>query len=329
MKKIIIISCVVLIAILFGVYTHINSSPLSKEGSILFEIKPGSAFYTVAGQLSRKKLIRSITFFKLMGKLRSAASKIKAGFYHINKSHSATDILSLFLSGKVHTVRVTIPEGKDNKHIARILAAKHLVDEKEFLKIAGNGKMLEKIGFMNYRTAEGFLFPDTYHIPWGASAKSIVNMMIQSFKRRVGKNLIEKMKRTRIGFYKTLILASIVEREAVKRDEKSKIAGVFLNRLRIGMKFESCATIQYILGEVKKKLFYYQLKIPSPYNTYINRGFPPAPIANPGLGSIRAAASPDKHRYLYFVAKPDGSHYFSRSGREHNRAARRYQWKNK
>ena len=325
MKKIIIPT--IIIAILFFVFTYINSSPYSKNEAVLFEIKRGSGLSSITEELSKKGLIRSVAFFKIMGKIKNAASRIKAGFYSITKDHSSTALLSLFIKGKVHKVKITIPEGKDNKQIAEIMEKKKLATKEEFLLAASNGKLLKTIGFDNYDTTEGFLFPDTYYMPWGATPQEIILIMLRTFKQRVSGTLLETMKKSRIGFYKSLILASIVAREAVIKKERPVIAGVFLNRYKRSMKFESCATIQYILGEVRKKLFYSHLKRQSPYNTYIHKGFPPSPIGNPGMSSIKAAANPEKHRYLYFVAKNDGSHHFSRSGREHNRAARKYQWK--
>ena len=338
LRKIHIFILVPLIAVflLGGLYAYFNSSPMAGGKTLLFQIKPGAGFFQVASELSRKGMIRSVRFFKLLGKLKGATHRIKAGYYTVDSGKSASGLLDDFMAGRICKVRVTIPEGLDNRRIAAKLASYNfkgadgkeyrLVDEKEFLKAAADGSILKRFGFRERKTCEGFLFPSTYFVPLGYTPRQMVKMMVGAFKRRLGPELIDAMRRSSVGFYKTLILASIVEREAVSPAERPKIAGVFLNRYRKGMKFESCATIQYILGEVKQKLYYYQLKIPSPYNTYQNPGFPVGPIANPGLASIRAAATPDRHSYLYFVSKNDGTHVFSRTGRAHNRAARKYQW---
>jgi len=302
----------------------------------LFQIRPGAGFYEVVSELSRTGAIRSVRFFKLLGRVKGVTRRIKAGYYIVDSGKSATRLLDDFTEGKICRVRVTLPEGLDNRGIARKLASctfegadgkeYRLVGEKEFLNAAGDGSILKKFGFLKQKSCEGYLFPSTYFVPLGYTARQMVEMMVAAFKRRLGPELIEAMRRSPLGFYKTLILASIVEREAVSPTERPRIAGVFLNRYRKGMKFESCATIQYILGEVRTKLYYYQLKIPSPYNTYQNTGFPIGPIANPGLASIRAAVSPDRHDYLFFVSRNDGTHVFSRTGWAHNRAARKYQW---
>lgn len=316
--------------VLLGVWHYLGSSPLEAGRPFLYHVKSGSGFYKVAEDLSSEGVIRSITFFKLIGKLRDASSRIKAGYYKLDSGMSAHRILDTLLEGKVHTVRVTVPEGKDNRHVARIIAASGLVKEEDFLQAASDATLLREAGLeaaLPYaKTSEGFLFPDTYLVPWGATAHEIVRMMLANFRQQVGKELLTKMADSPLGLYKTIILASIVEREAASPIERPKIAGVFVNRERIGMKFESCATIQYILGEVREKLYYSDLKRESPYNTYLHAGYPAGPIANPGKSSIAAAAEPEKHEFLYFVSRNDGTHVFSKTGAEHNRAAREFQW---
>jgi UPF0755 protein len=255
---------------------------------------------------------------------------MQAGYYHLDSGMSAGGILDVLVSGKVHSERVTFPEGKENRDFARILAATGMIKEEDFLAAAKNPDALRDAGldsvFRGAKTTEGMLFPDTYMIPWGTSAEDIVRMMLENFKHQVGDELIEQMAQSATGAYKTIILASIVEREAATPAERPRIAGVFANRVRIGMKLESCATIQYIIGEVRLKLFNSDLKRESPYNTYLYAGYPAGPICNPGLSSIRAAAEPDTHDYLYFVSRNDGTHVFSKTLSEHNKAANEYQW---
>jgi UPF0755 protein len=297
--------------------------------SYLYHVRSGSGFYEVAGDLSGEGVIRSIQFFKFLGKLRDVSSHIQAGYYYLDSGMSAGEILDVLTAGKAYSVRVTFPEGKENKDFARILAAKGLVKEEEFLAAANNPNALRESGLGSVlpaaKSAEGFLFPDTYMIPWGSSAEEIVRMMLANFKRQVGSERIAAMEQSSAGLHKAIILASIVEREAATPAERPRIAGVFANRVRIGMKLESCATIQYIIGEVRLKLYYSDLKRESPYNTYLYAGYPAGPICNPGLSSIKAAADPEAHDYLYFVSRNDGTHVFSKTLNEHNRAAREFQ----
>jgi UPF0755 protein len=332
-KKILYIAGGALVlAILAGAaaWAYLGSSPMEAGQLHLYHVRPGSGFYEVAEDLSRAGVIRSIRFFKLLGNIRNVSYRIKAGFYHLDSGMSAGAILDALVAGKVHSVRVTVPEGRDNRSVARIMAAAGLTTEEEFLAAAGNAEALRSYGLGSAlpaaKSTEGFLFPDTYMIPWGSSARDIVNMMLANFRRQVGTELLGQMERSSTGLFRTVILASIVEREARSPAERPSIAGVFANRIRIGMKLESCATIQYILGEVRPVILFSDLRRESPYNTYLHAGYPVGPIANPGLASIRAAADPEKHDYLYFVSRNDGTHVFSKTLADHNRAARIYQW---
>ncbi len=310
---------------LFGLYS-LNSSPTEFNKDVLFEIREGDTLSGIGVRLKKNKLIESINFLKIVGKILGADKKIKVGFYNLEAGTGVYSILNKFTGGKVYTIKVVIPEGADNRIVAKILMSHKLVNSTNFLKLAKGDDFVKEFNVPTGRGSEGFLFPDTYMIPWGASAKQIIKMMVTNFKKRVGQDTISKMKNSSIGFYKSLILASIVEREAVTKKERPIIAGVFLNRFRKRIKFQSCATIQYILGEVREKLLNSHLRIKSPYNTYQNHGFPVGPISNPGLSSIKAATMPDQTGYLYFVSKNDGTHYFSKTGAEHNRAAQKYQW---
>lgn len=326
--KWIAVAAAAVIAVAAGLAVYMNSAPGSVRQGVLFEVPAGAGLSVVAAQLESRQLIRSSAFFRGVAALRGQSRSIKSGFYRFDGTEGSWEILSRIVEGRVHTVKVVIPEGLDNRHIARRLAKAGLVKEQDFMQAASDGRLLAKYGFTPRSTTEGFLFPDTYLFPWGVSAERLVEIMIENFKRRVGRDLIRRMDSSSLGFYRTLILASIVEREAVRAGERPMIAGVFVNRYRRGQKFESCATIQYILGEVRRKLLFSHLRIKSPYNTYQNSGFPPGPIANPGLASLRAAAEPSRHNYLYFVSKNDGTHIFSETVQQHNRAAQKYQWSN-
>ena len=199
---------------LVGAWYYLGSSPLAPGKTFLYHVKSGSGFYQVAEDLSSEGIIRSVTFFKFLGKLRDASARIKAGYYKMDSGMSAHAILNALIEGKVHTVRVTVPEGKDNRHIARIMAASGLVKEQDFLNAASDPALLREAGLEAAlpaaKTSEGFLFPDTYMVPWGVNAKDIVRMMLDNFRRQIGKDLIAKMAASHLGLYKTIILASIV-----------------------------------------------------------------------------------------------------------------------
>jgi len=224
--------------------------------------------------------------------------------------------------------RVTIPEGYTVTQIEEILAEKGIVDRTRFreaLKSEDFSLPYLSPAPRDPRHLEGFLFPATYEFPAGLAEKEIIGLMLQRFDAVLTPELQRRSQAMGLSVREVVTLASLVEREARLDEERPIIAAVFLNRLRRGMRLESCATIQYILGKQKEKLTYRDLQIPSPYNTYLHDGLPPGPIANPGLASIKAVLYPAEVDYLYFVARGDGSHYFSRTLGEHQTAARRYQ----
>ena len=180
---------------------------------------------------------------------------------------------------------------------------------------------------MPAKTAEGYLFPATYTFEGNAAPEVIVNRLLDEFNQRFVNKYKAEILRHKLSFHELVTLASIVEREAVLEEERATIAGVFINRLAIGMKLESCATVQYALPQHKKRLMLADTRYPSPYNTYINAGLPPGPICNPGLPSLLAALKPAKTDALYFVARGDGGHIFTRTFAQHEAAIRKIRGK--
>lgn len=302
------------------VSTDLSDEADSGPVSVVFEKGQTVAF--LAEELVQKKLIRSSAFFKLYLKFSGKDSKLKAGSYRISRDLSAIQIARLFVDGKVYTIRITIPEGYTSRQIAAMLEREGITGAREFLEAANSPELLDEIGIPS-QSAEGFLFPDTYMLSENTPAQEIVRLLSANFFEKLkkvngnagidGKDLLDK-----------IILASIVEREYRKAEDAGKIARVFLNRLKIGMPLQSCATIVYILTERMgkphpEKIFFSDLEIKDPYNTYRNRGLPPGPISNPGLTSLNAVFNPPENDYLYFRLSEDGSgsHVFSRSFDEH------------
>ncbi len=292
------------------------------DHSVDFMVKSGWGPSAVTSSLSDAKLIRSRTFFRyqllLMGKERS----IKKGIYSLNDGMSAEKIISVITSGQTKTRRVTIPEGYNNRQIGDVLTEKgFFASRAEFLEYASRKDILSKYSIPTAST-EGYLFPETYEIPIGYPKEKIIETMIQLFLAKT-KELKEfptdPQKR-----HELVILASIVEREAVLPEERALVAGVFANRMRQNYPLESCATIQYTFEKQKKRIYFKDLEVDSPYNTYKVRGLPPGPIANPGLPAIEAALHPIETDYMFFVVKGDGSHQFSKSYGDHVRAKKKY-----
>lgn len=286
-------------------------------------IEPGMSAQKVTEELSRHGMIKSSVYFNYLIKFTNSASKLKVGIYEINDGMNSRKILKMLIDGKVKLIHFTIPEGFNNRQIGELLANKKLVSSKqEFLYAAKNKNLIDKYNIPANDT-EGYLFPDTYSVPVNYPVEKIIDMMLKRFFQKISK-IPESQGIPPKELHKKVILASIVEREAVKPEERPLMAGVFETRIEKGMPLESCATVQYLFDKPKKRLFEKDLKIESPYNTYLNAGWPPGPISNPGLPALEAAFRPVKSNKLYFLLKPDGSHHFSETYKEHLEAKKKY-----
>jgi UPF0755 protein len=307
---------------------HEVSAVDPSDGSfIAITIEQGTGTAQIAAQLKSENLIRNTFLFKLKSRLSGLDGKYKAGIHSLSKNMSMDEIMEGLLAGRDNTVRFTIPEGYDVRRTAEALSSINLIDSDDFIDEIENGDFdhwfLETAPKGKSRL-EGYLFPDTYEVFTGASEHEIIQKMLDQFGKVFTKEDEELALQHGLNVNEIIILASIIEREAVIPKDRPIIAGVFYNRLKIGMPLQSCATVQYILGEQKAVLSTADTRIDSPYNTYLIKGLPPAPICSPGKASIEAALSPEKSDYLYFLAKGDGSHVFSRTYEEHRRLKAKY-----
>ncbi|HEY8345320.1 MAG TPA: endolytic transglycosylase MltG [Bacillota bacterium] len=310
--------------VFFGVQAH--NLP---EEKVLLNIPLGSSLTQVARLLEEKGLINNSRSFIWYVYLFGKQNRIKAGHYLLNPRLSFAELLYELEKGRPIIHRVTIPEGLRADEITELLARKGLIDPKVFTDLLKDQEFLASIlpPELVGGSGEGFLFPDTYEFIEGMTEKEVLATLLRRFRQvwseltadRDGQIFEEGLG---LSSYKSVILASIVEAEAKVESDRPIIAGVFINRIRKRYPLQSCATVQYALGERKPRLLYKDLEIDSPYNTYKNYGLPPGPICNPGRASLAAAIKPMETNYLYFVAKPDGSHIFSRSYREHLKAQR-------
>ena len=296
----------------------------------------GSSTERIAAILQEEELIRSTFAFRLLSRNRGYDSQLKAGNYMLSGSMSMEEILLELQKGviKLDGLRFTIPEGYSVEEIGARLEELGLAEKEEFLGICRSygksgddflrqifGRLAGDSSQVNYRV-EGYLFPDTYEIHEGATAEYIVDLMLDRFIDVFNAELRQRAEELGLELQQIVTIASIVEKEAVLAEERPLVAAVFYNRINSGFMpyLQSCATIQYILGEPKQFLTYRDLEIESPFNTYLHPGLPPGPIASPGLRSLEAALYPADVDYLFFVAKEDGSggHYFNRTLEEHD-----------
>ena len=312
---------VVFLSLGFGLFLV---SPADKGGSDqVFIVKEGSSLKEVAADLEKTGLITNKTLFVLWTRVKGYGKDIRAGEYSLSPAMAPVQMMEILRKGLVILHPVTIPEGFTRDQIADALAAKGLADKRRFLELTQDKALLRQYGISG-PSFEGYLFPDTYHFSRGTPALAILDTMVKRFKQVVTP-LMEVSQGTGMKFEEVVILASIVEKETGRPEERPLIASVFLNRLRLGMRLESDPTVIYGIenfgGDLKKK----DLTEKTPYNTYVIHGLTPGPIANPGLESIKAVMDPARTDYLYFVSRNDGSHQFSKTLAEHNRAAEMYQ----
>jgi len=312
---------VVFFSLGFGLFLM---SPADKGGADqVFIVKEGSSLKEVAGDLETRGLITNKTLFVLWTRVKGYGKDIRAGEYSLSPAMAPVQLLEILRKGLVILYPVTIPEGFTRDQIADALEAKGLADKKRFLELTRDKTLLRQYGISG-PSFEGYLFPDTYHFSRGMPTSAVLDTMVKRFKQVVSP-LVDKSQGTGMKFEEVVILASIVEKETGKPEERPLIASVFLNRLRLGMRLESDPTVIYGIenfgGDLKKK----DLTEKTPYNTYVIHGLTPGPIANPGLESIKAVMDPARTDYLYFVSRNDGSHQFSKTLAEHNRAVEIYQ----
>jgi len=304
--------------------------PMDKNNpsDVVVLIPPSTTTDGIANILYEKGLIRHPLIFKYEVRKRNVDSRLKAGEYNLSTGMDLDTIIGNLTRGvrDTNTVRFTIPEGYELVQMAEKLESEGLVDKERFLELTSRKENFQdKYEFLRLlddnQSLEGFLFPSTYEIYVGSTEEEIIEKMLDGFQRVYDRIIKDSLKELDFTLNEIITLASIVEREGKVDSERPLISAVFHNRLKKGMMLQSCATVQYILGERKEVLTNEDTSIPSPYNTYINEGLPPGPIAAPGEASIIAALTPADVDYLFFVLTgEDGTHTFSTTYEEHLRA---------
>jgi len=293
------------------------------NGSTVREISfpPGSGIKKLAGELKKSGIIRSSWHFILVSRLRGQAHRLKAGDYRVTDAMTTSDILRKIVDGDVDFQRFALPEGYSIFQAAELLDQKGLLGRDDFLAACRNPQLLSKLGIRGV-SAEGYLYPATYNLSRGGTAEQLVSQMVAQFEKAFA--ALPSAAGTALQRQDLVTLASMIEKEAVSPAEKPLIASVFHNRLRIGMPLQSDPTAVYGVRAFSGKVTKADIERRSPYNTYLNKGLPPGPIGNPGSDALKAALQPASTPYLYFVARQDGTHQFSRTLDEHNNAVRRY-----
>lgn len=306
MKKLIYLLIVVMIIVGGGagyIYYEINKT---EKYAKVIEIKSDVPLKKSLSVLPISKNI----IFKGYLKYRNEGKGIKAGYYELKGNLNMKELIDVLEEGKDKVFRLTIPEGYSVAEIAELLEKMGKIDKDKFYKTFNEIEFPYPTPNGNF---EGYLYPETYYIPENYDERLILRTLLREFlKKFPPENYPNKEE-----FYQKLIMASILEREAKLDEEKPLMASVFYNRIDKGMKLASDATVNFVYNYKKKRMYYKDLEIDSPYNTYKYKGLPPAPISNPSVVSVEAAYNPAKTDYLFFVAKGDGGHFFSKTYREH------------
>ncbi|GAB6158972.1 endolytic transglycosylase MltG [Desulfotomaculum varum] len=323
-KRVLAVTFLLLVAGLFWYFSNLLSpvKPSGQAPDVLIHIAPSSSTAQIAKTLQQQGMIRNATAFRLYARYQGLDNQVKAGYYMLNASMSAAEILNLLVQGKTAGKSFTIPEGYTLKQITESLAAKGYIREQLFKDQLKSGQF--KYSFIKDlppgdNRLEGYLFPETYTIPIDSDEKHIINIMLAGMDRQIKElKLADKAKEHNLTLHQVVTIASMIEREARVERDRPLISSVIHNRLRAGMKLQIDATVEYALGERREKIYYKDLEVASPYNTYQHYGLPPGPIASPGRASLLAAVNPARTNYYYYVAKPDGSHAFAVTYAEHN-----------
>lgn len=289
-------------------------------------VPAGVPFVRVSDTLAAHGIVTHQIWFRVLARLRGVDHHVQAGVYDLPRGQSAWAILTALGTGRIATDRITVPEGLTIPDVAALAAAQLGIPADSFIAAAHDTGELHALG-LEGPSFEGYLLPETYYVPVGANAHEVVRLMARQFLAAWQPGWDQVLARRGMTRRQAVTLASIVEGEARKPEERPIIAGVYSNRLLQGMLLQADPTVQYAIqlkrGKRKKRLFNRDYGFPSPYNTYLHPGLPPGPISSPGVRSLWAAVHPADVPYLYFVADSTGGHQFSSSYAEHIRTIAR------
>ena len=296
------------------------------DGERSVHIPPGSGLDAIIDSLRTEGVVRSASSFRIVARASGWGNQIKAGHYTFSAGTSNHGILDKLRRGLQQPVRLTIPAGARPPRASAVAAQHMFFEPAAFGRAVSDPRLADEL-VTDTLSLFGYMLPETYHFYWLTSAEQAVRTIKKEFDRFFERELRARADSLGLSKQDVVTLASIIEWETGEPLEKPMISGVYHNRLRRGMKLDADPTVQYAILQregQKRRLFYADYRIEHPFNTYLHRGLPPAPLNNPSPSSLRAAVQPTEHEFLYFVAVGDGTHHFSKTLAEHNRAARRY-----
>jgi UPF0755 protein len=329
LRILVFVLAVLFLAATAGAFLYLNTSPpLEDREPVLWEIVEGESAASVGFRLEEAGLIRSRLSWDLICRLKP--EYIKAGFYDLFLPLSPMELHTLFVAGQQKLIRLTVPEGVTLSRIGELLEEAGICGAGDFRSAASDPRVLES-RLIPGSTMEGYLYPDTYFFTRNYPAEAVIRTMTDNFFAHLTEIFPDAVNLSPRELNDRVILASIVEREYRVNEEAALMAGVFYNRLRIGMALQSCATVEYVITEIQGRpppevLYRRDTEIQDPYNTYVRPGLPPGPISAPGAVALGAVFNPTLSDYLFFrLVDPDaGRHYFSRTLDDHIRAETLY-----
>ena len=312
-----VISLTFYLTINFWPQTNINSLEKIRIGN-------GATLLDISTNLNKKGIVTNKWAFEFLIKIKGLDKSMQAGTFRISGARTNSDIIHDIVFGTPERKKITFLEGWNIKQVAKHLSEKMDFDYFNVLKSFSDEKLIKNLQ-LSSSTLEGYLFPETYYFFEGVDKISVIKRLVKEHKFFWNEENLAKADSLGFSPYEIIILASIIEGEAIYDSERPIISAVYHNRLRIGMKLQADPTVQYIIDDGPRRLLNKDLRIKSPYNTYMYQGLPPGPINSPGKQSLIAALNPQDNDYLYFVAKGDGFHTFSKNEKEHERAKRAFQ----
>ncbi|MHC1698382.1 MAG: endolytic transglycosylase MltG [Geobacteraceae bacterium] len=321
---VVFLALLIFLVLSFSSYRHFLASPYGNGRIVkVFDFSTGSTMKKISKELKRSRIIGSATLFSLYARIKRADEKVQAGTYRFSDGMPPSEILAKLITGDVYEVLFVVPEGYSIYQIAELLDNRKIVPKDRFLSECFSPTLLHELS-IPAKSVEGFLLPRTYTIKPGTDAATLIKEMVAQFRAAYERKYAHQAKNLGLPEREVLTLASMIEKEAVVPAERPLIASVFFNRLKKNMPLQSDPTAVYGIRAFAGKISKRDILRDTPYNTYSINGLPPGPIGNPGEGSINAVLSPAQTPYLYFVARKDGTHHFSATLEEHNRAVEKY-----
>ncbi len=304
------------------VYIHIFV-PQTLPAPVRLQIQPGTGLNKVAVDLQNVGVVRSALAVKLLARWKQQGGQIQAGCYRFSDPATPGEVLDRLVRGDVEKVSLTIPEGFNLQQIIARTVEKGFGEKEKLSELAYDADFIHSLD-IDADSLEGYLFPETYLFAPGIGEESLLQMMVKPLRSHTDATLMKKAERLGLNLHQWLTLASIIEKETGLVEEMPLISSVFHNRLKRNIPLQTDPTVIYGIKDFDGNITRKHLKTPTPYNTYLNRGLPPGPIASPGLAALESAVNPAETKYLYFVATGDGGHKFSKTLKEHNVAVKEY-----